>query len=185
MEENIKELQLQTVLKCSKDDTGYLAILKEREGSRILPVLMERDMAMQLMVQLRSVLPSVLPSCTAEVMKAVFQQTGMELEEVRVAAVQAGMTYCHLLYRAQGMYHMVRYCKASDSLVLASTFGCRITINENLLAQQYMREVGNGTYSLPLNSVALATLREALQRAIEDENYELASLLRDEIEKRT
>ena len=47
-----------------------------------------------------------------------------------------------------------------------------------------MREVGNGTYSMPVNSVSIEALKEALKRAVEDENYELASQLRDEIERR-
>ena len=37
---------------------------------------------------------------------------------------------------------MIRYCKASDCLILAYTFDCPITIGEALLEHQYMREVG-------------------------------------------
>lgn len=47
-----------------------------------------------------------------------------------------------------------------------------------------MRETGDGTYSIPVNSVNIEALKEALKRAVEDENYELASQLRDEIERR-
>lgn len=79
---------------------------------------------------------------------------------------------------------MIRYGKASDCLLLAYTFDCPITISESLLEQQYMREIGDGTYSIPVNSVNIEALQEALNRAIEDENYELASQLRDEIERR-
>ena len=74
--------------------------------------------------------------------------------------------------------------KSREALSLAYTFGCPITINNELLEQQYMREVGDGTYSIPVNSVNIEALEEALQRAVEDENYELASQLRDEIERR-
>ena len=125
-----------------------------------------------------------LPSSMSEVMKAAFQQCGMDIEEIRIAAVQGGITYCHILYTEKETYHMIRYCKASDCLILAYTFGCPITINNELLEQQYMREVGDGTYSIPVNSVNIEALEEALQRAVEDENYELASQLRDEIERR-
>ena len=47
-----------------------------------------------------------------------------------------------------------------------------------------MREIGEGMYSIPVNSVSVEALKEALKRAVEDENYELASQLRDEIERR-
>lgn len=184
MSESVKELRVQTVSKCTKDGAAYMAILRERDGKRILPVLMERSEAFQLLMKMKGMKDLSLPSTMADIMKAAFLQCGMDVEEVRIAAVQAGVTYCHLLYRERSVYHMVRYCKAPDCLILAYTFDCPITINESLLEHQYMREVGDGTYSIPVNSVNLEALEEALKRAVEDENYELASQLRDEIERR-
>ena len=184
MNENVRELQVHAVSKCTQDGSAYLAILKERDGRRILPVLMERSEAFQLLMRMKGVGSTSLPSSMADVMRAAFMQCGMNVEEVRIAAVQAGVTYCHILYRAANTYHMIRYCKASDCLILAYTFDCPITINESLLEHQYMREVGNGTYSMPVNSVSIEALKEALKRAVEDENYEWASQLRDEIERR-
>ena len=37
---------------------------------------------------------------------------------------------------------------------------------------------------MPVNSVNIEALQEALKRAVEEENYELASQLRDEIRRR-
>ena len=47
-----------------------------------------------------------------------------------------------------------------------------------------MREVGGGSVSLPINSLNVALLKEALENAIREENYELASQLRDELKRR-
>ena len=47
-----------------------------------------------------------------------------------------------------------------------------------------MREVGDGMYSIPVNSVSVDALKEALKRAVEDENYELAAKIRDRINSR-
>lgn len=184
MANDIKELKVQSVSKCTKDGSLYLAILQERHGNRVLPVMIERDSAFQLLKKMKGADEIGVPSSMADVMRVAFYQSGMDLDEVRVAAVQAGVTYCHILYRVNETYRMIRYCKASDSLILAYTFGCPITINNELLEQQYMREVGDGAYSVPVNSVSLEALEEALKRAVEDENYELASHLRDEIERR-
>lgn len=183
MDESVKELKVLSVSKCTKDGGAYMAVLREREGKRILPVLMERSDAFQLMMKMKGG-KSVLPSTMADVMKAAFMQSGMTVEEIRIAAVQAGVTYCHILYSDRTQYHMLHYCRASDGLILAHTFDCPITINESLLEHQYMREVGADTYSIPVNSVNVEALKEALKRAVEDENYELASQLRDEIERR-
>ena len=127
---------------------------------------------------------NALPSSKSDIMRAAFMQCNMSLEEVRIATVEGGVTYCHVLYRQESVFHMIRYCKASDCLILAYTFDCPITIGEALLEHQYMREVGDGMYSIPVNSVSVDALKEALKRAVEDENYELASQLRDEIERR-
>lgn len=184
MSEEVKELKVLTVSKCTEDGAAYMALLREKDGKRILPVLMERSEAFQLLMKMKGVKKSDLPSTMADVMRAAFQQCEMNIEEVRIAAVGAGVTYCHILYREHAMYHMIRYCKAADCLILAYTFDCPITIGETLLGQQYMREVGEGMYSIPVNSVNIEALREALKRAIEEENYELASQLRDEIKRR-
>ena len=184
MNETIRELKLLTVSKCTADGAAYMAVLKEKDGERILPVLIERSEAFLLVMKMKGVKRNVLPSSMADIMQAAFMQCGMDVEEVRIAAVEGGVTYCHVLYREGKTFHMVRYCKASDCLILAYTFNCPITISEALLEHQYMREVGNGMYSIPVNSVSIEALKEALKRAVEEENYELASQLRDEIRRR-
>lgn len=184
MGDGVIELKVLSVSRCTQDGGAYMAVLKERGGVRIMPVLMEWSDAFQLLMKMKDATPSSLPANMADIMRAAFLQSGMSVEEVRISAVQAGMTYCHILYRENTTARLVRYCKASDGLILAYTFNCPITIHETLFEQQYMREVGDGSYSMPVNSVNIEALKEALKRAVEDENYELASQLRDEINRR-
>ena len=133
MNEGVKELKILTVSKCTEDGAAYMAILREKDGKRILPVLMERSEALQLLMKMKDGRRPVLPSSMADVMRAAFLQCGMDVEEVRIANVEAGVTYCHLLYRDENVFHMVRYCKAADCLILAYTFDCPITISEKQL----------------------------------------------------
>lgn len=180
----IKELEVETVSKCTEDGTAYIVVLREKCGERILPVLIEKSEAYLLLMEMDGNKRKALPSSMSDIMWAAFMQCDMRVEEVRIVAVEGGVTYCHVLYSHEGVFHMIRYCKASDCLILAYTFDCPITIGETLLEHQYMRKTGDGTYSIPANSVGMDALKEALKRAVEDENYELASLLRDEIERR-
>lgn len=184
MDESIRELNIISVTKCTRDGSAYMAILKEKDGQRIMPVLMERSDAFQLLMKMKGARLTGMPLNIADIMRSAFSQSEMDIVEVRIAAVQAGITYCHILFREHGTFRMVRFCKAADGLILAYTFGSRITINEGLLAQQYMRDLGDGAYSMPVNSVNVEALEEALKRAVEEENYELASQLRDEINRR-
>lgn len=182
--ENVRQLEIKIVSKCSDDESAFLAILKEKDGDRALPILMERSDALRLMLKISKEKHSGLPTTMADVMKDVFTQCNMEIEEIRIVAVQAGITYCHMLYKVGTSFHMVRYLRATEGLILATTFGVPITIFEPLLEQQYMRELGEGRYSVPVNTMNLEVLRQALKQAVNDENYELAAQLRDEIEKR-
>lgn len=184
MDEKVRHLKLLSVSKCSKDGETYMAIMAEVKGIRIMPVLMNRLEAVHLRNQAMNTMAAVLPSSVPDILLAIFRQTGMTIEEVRIAAVEAGVTFCHILYKENGTLRVVRYCKAADALAVALAFDCPVTIHEKLFEKQYMREVSNGTYSIPLNSVHLEALQETLQRAVENEDYELASLLRDEIERR-
>lgn len=184
MNESVKELKIISVSKCTQDGGAYMAILKEIEGERMMPVLMDRSDALQLLMKMKGRRNNGFPMCVADVMHALFAQSEMDVLEVRIVSVQAGNTYCHILFREHGAYRMVRGCRAADGLILAYTFDSPITIGESLLAQQYMRELDGGLYSMPVNSVNIEALKEALKRAIEEENYELASQLRDEIERR-
>ena len=43
MNEAVKELKVLTVSKCTEDGAAYMAVLKEKDGERILPVLIERS----------------------------------------------------------------------------------------------------------------------------------------------
>ena len=62
--------------------------------------------------------------------------------------------------------------------------GAPIYTSESLLAREHIFEDGSGSISIPVSSVGIDVLREALSRAIREENYELAAQLRDEISRR-
>ena len=46
-------------------------------------------------------------------------------------------------------------------------------------------EAGRGTYMLPVGALSLHVLREALDAAIDNEQYEIAEMLRNEIKRRS
>lgn len=186
MNDNVKRLEVFSVLKCSNDGSSFMAMLKETDGERMLPVIIEHSNAILLTLKMKKVpFSSGFPTSMADILRETFKQCGMNVEEVRIVTVQAGVTYCHILYKAGAAFHMLRYCRASDGLIVAYTFGSPITIFESLLQQQYMRELGNGVYSIPANTVSIDVLKNALKRAVEDENYEIAARLRDEIKRRS
>ena len=58
-------------------------------------------------------------------------------------------------------------------------------MEEHLFKRQSVdSSVSQNKMALPLNALSLMMLHHALEKAIEDENYELASMLRDEMKNR-
>lgn len=150
----------------------------------MLPVLMSRSDAHQLVVRHYRTGTVEGYRLMADVLSVAFGQMDAAVCEVRIEAVYSGMTFCTLYYLHDEVRHQITGCRASDGLLLATAVNCPVTIEETLLEHQYMREVSEGVYSMPVNSVSYTALEQALQRAIEEENYELASQLRDELKRR-
>ncbi|MGP1592008.1 MAG: excinuclease ABC subunit B [Prevotella multiformis] len=75
--------------------------------------------------------------------------------------------------------------RASDAVLLAQVAKLDIFMEEHLFNRQ---SVGNhadrNKIALPVNALSVEMLRQALDKAIEEENYELASMLRDELKHR-
>lgn len=75
--------------------------------------------------------------------------------------------------------------RASDAVLLSFISGIPLYIEAELMKKQsvpYHKE--SRGISIPINTISNEMLNSALDRAIKDENYELASHLRDEINRR-
>jgi len=75
--------------------------------------------------------------------------------------------------------------RASDAILLAHVAKLNIFMEEHLFKRQSVdSSVSQNKMALPLNALSFEMLHHALEKAIEDENYELASMLRDEMKNR-
>lgn len=75
--------------------------------------------------------------------------------------------------------------RASDAVLMSLTCGFPIYINRGLMLRQSVPYKSGGSgLSIPINVISTSMLQESLQRAINEEDYEAASKLRDELERR-
>ena len=91
--------------------------------------------------------------------------------------------YRALLYNIDTLEPIV--LRASDAVLFSYISKTPIYIETSLMEKQSVpyNSLSSGV-SLPVNVLEDEMLKEALNRAIKDENYELASHLRDEIQRR-
>jgi hypothetical protein len=76
--------------------------------------------------------------------------------------------------------------RMSDAVLLNLISHIPLYIEENLMQRQCFPfdEKTQTQLAIPINTMDVKHLKSALEKAVDDENYELASHLRDEIKRR-
>ena len=181
---NLVDLTINGTAISSPDDNHSLVILKEKDGERIIPVQTSARCATQLMVRRMLSMPVPVPLTIADTMHLMFSKMDIKMKRVQVAMVTAGQFFANIVAEKDGEEFTVEMCPMQEGLVIATTFGCRICIEDELLEAQYMRKVGEDAYVMNMESVSQKMLEDALKRAVETENYEVAGKLKKELDKR-
>ena len=162
-----------------------MVILKEKNGDRILPIMMSARRASVLLVRQHFGLPLPVPIGPPDVLVQLMDKFGVHIVRVEIIFIKKGIFFCRVVAEREGEEQTLEVCQAPDGLVIAVVARCPIFIAEELLEAQYMRPTGENSYALNINTLSRNMLEQALQHAVETENYEAASHLRDELAKRT
>ena len=158
----------------------YILLLQEVGGDRKIPIIIGQGEAQAIALKTRHV-PLERPM-VQDLFKRLTDAYGITLRDIFIYKVENGVYYSYLELEQDGVETDID-SRSSDAIALALTYGCPIYTSEELMRRQYIKV--NGTaLSIPINTLDVQALREALDRSVQEENYELASLIRDEINKR-
>ena len=177
----MEEKVLMKVLDVTQGTSGkspFFLMLSEAAGIRKLSVMVGPFEAQSILVVMRGV--KVPRPLLSDVYLQSMQSFGIVLREVYIYKVLDGVYYSMLELEQDGHVQHIDV-RTSDAIALALRFGAPIYTSESLLAREHVFEDGHGSISIPVSSVNIEVLREALSRAIQDENYELAAKLHKEI----
>ena len=178
---NKVELKVQDLLQRASNDKFYIALLREKEGARSLPILVGLLEAQAIAMYLREI--SSERPMLHDLLAGMADAFAINICEVYIYKVKSGVFYSHLVCEQYGREVNVD-ARTSDAIAIALHCGCPICIDEGLLNTQCMRDEGGGAYSMPITVMNTDVLRGVLQSAIEREDYELAAHLRDVIKER-
>jgi len=184
-----------TILGLSYSQTqtnSYALILGEVNGKRRLPIVIGHFEAQAIALELEKMKPS--RPLTHDLFKSFADTFGIAVEEVVINKFQEGIFFA-LLSCNDGINIKYIDSRTSDAIALAIRFGCPIYTYEHIMSQAgiaYEEDEGEpGTsgqeVTEPENeftAFSLEDLEAELKKAIENEDYERASLIRDEIKKR-
>ncbi len=187
-------------LSFSQTQSGaYALILGEEGGYRRLPIIIGGFEAQAIAVELENMTPS--RPLTHDLFKNFARAYEIEITEIIIYNLKEGVFYSKLICTDGNNKHEID-ARTSDAIAMAVRFNCPIYTYEFILSQAGVamddenlpiesqstpvKEKSREKKKMPaeFSSLSEEELKESLMRAIDDEAYELASKIRDELNKR-
>lgn len=183
-------------LQYSQTQTGaYALVLEEEGGIRRLPIIIGSSEAQAIAIELESMAPS--RPLTHDLFRTFAQSFNIDIQEVIIYNFVDGVFYGKIVCN-DGKNEVEIDCRPSDAIALAVRFKCPIFTHEFILSAAAFEKDGNGTGIRPLSiedadaptnqggfaQLTEEELQESLNAALAKEDYEEATLIRDELNKR-
>ena len=175
------ELIVSDILSKTSDDRAFVMILREREGNRKILVAIGYGEAQAVAFALKGV--ETKRPITHDLFRNFAEAFGATMQCVTINKVSDGTFYSNMLFR-QGETLREVDARTSDAVAVALRFGAPIYIEEELLKRVSIRDEWGGAISIPITVADTGTLQKVLDKAVKDENYELAMKIKEEIDSR-
>lgn len=181
MTENFIELVPEALTQGVSLPGAYLLIMREKEGKRHLPLLLD---AKGYEIMRQAIAEKEFP--TTRLMSKLAMTFDISLQHVLIRYARTGKFFASLFLMQEegGIRERILNVEIANGLAAAIEKGCPIFIFSEEFERLYSRQDGEGKVAIPLSSMGKDLLAEALRQAVETENFELASQLRDEMKKR-
>lgn len=174
---------------------AYALILSEVEGDRRLPIIIGGVEAQAIAIQVENIKPA--RPLTHDLFKNVSDTLGINLKEVIINDLVEGIFHAKLVLEQEGREVEID-ARSSDAIALALRFDCPISTYEFILSAAGLKveegeesetegEESKGKGKGERKSAGAMTveeLRTKLEEALDNEDYERASKIRDELKKR-
>ena len=178
----------------SQSQSGaYALILGESAGERRLPIIIGGFEAQSIAVELEQMKPS--RPLTHDLFKNFAKHYGIRVKEVIIDEFKHGVFHAKLICLHQNKESIID-ARTSDAVAIAIRFKCPIYTYEKIMAEagilmddtKETETKEEKTFVVKQDSeyseYSLSELEELLKKAIEQEDYEGASIIRDEMNKR-
>ena len=194
----MKKVRLEIVgLSYSQTQSGaYALVLGESAGSRRLPIIIGGFEAQAIAIELEKMTPT--RPLTHDLFKSFAETFSIDITEILIYNLVEGIFYAKLIC-TDGTKDVEIDARTSDAIALAVRFNCPIFTYEFILKsagivlddeslptlEQIAAPVEEITNSEnEYQSKSTEELKNSLQSALDNEQYELASKIRDEINTR-
>lgn len=195
----MKKVKLEIVgLSYSQTQTGaYALVLGEAKGKRRLPIIIGGFEAQAIAIELEKMTPS--RPLTHDLFKSFAEGFDITVSEVLIYNLVEGIFFAKIICN-NGDKNVEIDARTSDAIAIAVRFSCPINTFEFILSQagiilddEALNTTGEGTESIEdlveadVNDYlkkSTEELKQLLEAALADEDYEKASRIRDELNNR-
>jgi hypothetical protein len=189
------ELEIVALSHTLAQTQNYAIVLGEQNGTRRLPIVIGGFEAQAIAVAMEGMAPS--RPMTHDLFKNVVDTFKIDLKEIVINNLVDGIFYANLVF-VQGGKEVEVDSRTSDALALAVRYGCPIYSYEFILDQAGIileedteREVQKAktkrqqqTKEKEIEDYSTEDLEEMLEKVLEEEDYERAARIRDELNRR-
>ena len=175
------ELVVADIMSKASDNRAHVLILQERDGLRKIIVALGLLEAQAVVFAMHNVQPP--RPLTHDLFVSFASTFGISMQQVLIHNIEDG-TFCSRIFFEQGGECREVDSRTSDAIALALRSGAPIYIHDDLLNRMCIRDESNGAISVPITAADEKTLRAAMERAVKEENYELAMKLKEELDSR-
>ncbi|TCP23578.1 hypothetical protein EV195_10847 [Tenacibaculum skagerrakense] len=182
---------------------AYALVLSEMEGTRTLPIIIGAFEAQSIAIALEKEIRPPRP-LTHDLFKTFAEQFQIQLKEIIIHKLVDGVFFSSLICERDGIEESID-ARTSDAIALAVRFQTPIFTYENILdkagiylkAEEKFNEDDEELEKIELipdielnetddfSDFSLSELETKLHEAVNNEDYELAAKIRDEIDKRS
>ena len=189
------QLDIERLEPSSSNKSTYVLLLREIGGDRKLPIVIGPCNAGSIAIYLESNSNPERP-LTHDIIKSITNNFGITISRVVIHTLIEGVFHASFFCFMDGDEEIEIDARTSDAIAIAIRMGCPIFTYNDILQEAGIILTDNlpnykdeDTEELEetkdlLSTLSLGELKKQMKEAINDENYEKASELRDEINKR-
>ncbi len=178
---------------------AYALVLSEEEGKRRIPIIIGGFEAQSIAIQIEGLTPP--RPLTHDLFLNFSKSFSIEILEVQIYKLEEGVFFSKL-HCDNGKKEVYIDARTSDAIALALRFKCPIYTTEDIIEKAGIILEFDGTDDEPektpapiekkenldstlFGKMSLSELKSILDEAVNNEDYEKASKIRDEIKRRT
>lgn len=196
--ENLIELEILGLSSNHSQSGSFTLVLGEVGAKRRLPIVIGMFEAQAIALEIEKIIPN--RPMTHDLFKSLADGFNFEVEKIVITDMKEGVFYAKI--HCKNLHTEVELdARPSDAIAIAIRFGCPVFCSEKAMSEgavEHYELENQPEKSDPKNSSSKATvkkdqslkdfsldkLNQMLDKAIENEDYERAARIRDEINKR-